>query len=280
MTLYGRRRANNAVYLALSWAATGIGLAILFLILWTLLRNGIPALRPGLFFENTPPPGSRGGLGNAIYGSVVMTALATLVGTPVGVLTGTYLAEFGSASPVASVVRFINDVLLSAPSIIIGLFVYGLLVVPLQHFSAWGGSIALAIIVVPVVVRTSEDMLRLVPASLREAAVALGAPQWKVIVLVTYRAALQGMLTGVMLAVARIAGETAPLLFTSLNNQFWSVNMNGPMANLPVVIFQFALSPYADWQELAWGGAMLVTLAILLLNILARTLASWSNRTP
>jgi phosphate transport system permease protein len=280
MTLYGRRRANNAIYLALSWAATGVGLAILFLILWTLLRNGIPALRPGLFFETTPPPGSRGGLGNAIYGSVVMTALATLVGTPVGVLTGTYLAEFGSASPIASAVRFINDVLLSAPSIIIGLFVYGLLVVPLQHFSAWAGSVALAIIVVPVVVRTTEDMLRLVPATLREAAVALGAPQWKVIVLVTYRAALQGMLTGVMLAVARIAGETAPLLFTSLNNQFWSVNMNGPMANLPVVIFQFALSPYADWQELAWGGAMLITISILLLNILARTLAGWSNRTP
>jgi len=279
MTLYGRRRANNALYLALSWMATGIGLAILFLILWTLVRNGIPALRFGLFVENTPPPGSRGGLGNAIYGSVVMTAIATLVGTPVGVLTGTYLAEFGVASRVASAVRFINDVLLSAPSIIIGLFVYGLLVVPLHHFSAWAGSVALAIIVVPVVVRTTEDMLRLVPATLREAAVALGAPQWKVIVLVTYRAALQGMLTGVMLAVARIAGETAPLLFTSLNNQFWSVNMNAPMANLPVVIFQFALSPYADWQELAWGGAMLITLTILLLNILARALASWSNHT-
>src|SRR5229473_3096101 len=209
----------------------------------------------------------------------IVLAAAKLIGTPVGVLTGTYLAEFGGASRVASAVRFINDVLLSAPSIIIGLFVYGLLVVPLHHFSAWAGSVALAIIVVPVVVRTTEDMLRLVPATLREAAVALGAPQWKVIVLVTYRAALQGMLTGVMLAVARIAGETAPLLFTSLNNQFWSVNMNAPMANLPVVIFQFALSPYADWQELAWGGAMLITLTILLLNILARALASWSNHT-
>jgi phosphate transport system permease protein len=280
MTLYGRRRANNALYLALSWAATGIGLAILFLILWTLLSNGIPALGTDLFVANTPPPGGRGGIANAIYGSVVMTAIATLVGTPVGVLTGTYLAEFGAGSRIASAVRFINDVLLSAPSIIIGLFVYGLLVVPLHHFSGWAGSVALAIIVVPVVVRTTEDMLRLVPASLREAAVALGAPQWKVIVRVTYRAALQGMLTGVMLAVARIAGETAPLLFTALNNQFWSTNMNGPMANLPVVIFQFALSPYADWQELAWGGAMLITLTILLLNIVARFLANWSNRTP
>ncbi len=213
-------------------------------------------------------------------GAVSPLMRATASSTPVGVLTGTYLAEFGSGSHVASAVRFVNDVLLSAPSIIIGLFVYGLIVVPLHHFSAWAGSAALAIIVVPVVVRTTEDMLRLVPGSLREAAVALGAPQWKVIVLVTYRAALQGMLTGVMLAVARIAGETAPLLFTALNNQFWSANMNGPMANLPVVIFQFALSPYADWQELAWGGAMLITLAILLLNILARTLASWSSRSP
>jgi phosphate transport system permease protein len=280
MRLYDRRRATNAVYLALSWAATGVGLAILFLVLWTLLRNGIPALGADLFFQQTPPPGSRGGLANAIYGSLIMTAVATLVGTPVGVLTGTYLAEFGRGSRIAPVVRFVNDILLSAPSIIIGLFVYGLMVVPLHHFSAWAGSVALAIIVVPVVVRTTEDMLRLVPASLREAAVALGAPQWKVIVLVTYRAALQGMLTGVMLAVARIAGETAPLLFTALNNQFWSTNMNAPMANLPVVIFQFALSPYADWQELAWGGAVLITFAILLLNIVARALANWSTRTP
>src|SRR5260221_13974578 len=209
MTLYGRRRANNALYLALSWTATGIGLAILFLILWTLLSNGIPALRPDLFVENTPPPGSRGGLGNAIFGSLVMTGIATLVGTPVGVLTGTYLAEFGSASRVAAAVRFVNDVLLSAPSIIIGLFVYGLLVVPLHHFSGWAGSVALAIIVVPVVVRTTEDMLRLVPASLREAAVALGAPAWKGIVLVTSRPALQGMLSGVMLRVPPLAGRPA-----------------------------------------------------------------------
>jgi phosphate transport system permease protein len=279
-SVYARRRAVNWLYLTLSWAATAVGLAILFFVLWTLVTNGVAALGSDLFTQTTPPPGSRGGIINAIYGSVVMTAVATLVGTPVGVLTGTYLAEFGRGSAVASVVRFVNDILLSAPSIIIGLFVYGLLVVPFHHFSAWAGSVALAIIVVPVVVRTTEDMLRLVPASLREAAVALGAPQWKVIVMVTYRAAIQGMLTGVMLAVARIAGETAPLLFTALNNQFWSTNMNGPMANLPVVIFQFALSPYADWQVLAWGGALLITVAILLLNILARFLASWSNQAP
>jgi phosphate transport system permease protein len=278
--LYTRRRATNGVYLALSMVATAIGLAILFLILWTLLRNGLPALGADLFTKNTPPPGSRGGIANAIYGSVVMTLVATLVGTPVGVLTGTYLAEFGAGSRVAPVVRFVNDILLSAPSIIIGLFVYELMVVPMGHFSAWAGAVALAIIVVPVVVRTTEDMLRLVPGSLREAAAALGTPQWKVIVTVIYRAAIQGMLTGVMLAVARIAGETAPLLFTALNNQFWSVDMNGPMANLPVVIFQFALSPYADWQVLAWGGAMLITITVLLLNIVARVLASWSNRSP
>jgi len=278
--LYARRRTVNGIYLALSMAATATGLAILFLILWTLLRNGIPALGSDLFTETTPPPGSRGGIANAIYGSIVMTAVATLVGTPVGVLTATYLAEFGAGSRIAPVIRFVNDILLSAPSIIIGLFVYELMVLRMGHFSAWAGSVALAIIVVPVVVRTSEDMLRLVPASLREAATALGTPQWKVIVMVIYRAAIQGMLTGVMLAVARIGGETAPLLFTALNNQFWSTNMNGPMANLPFVIFQFAMSPYADWQVLAWGGAMLITIAILLLNILARLLANWSNRSP
>jgi phosphate transport system permease protein len=278
--LYYRRRAVNGVYLTLSIAATLIGLLVLFLILWTLTANGLAALSTKLFTEMTPPPGARGGLANAIYGSVVMTAVATLVGTPIGVLTGTYLAEFGAGSRVAPVVRFVNDILLSAPSIIIGLFVYELLVVPMGKFSAWAGSAALAIIVIPVVVRTTEDMLRLVPGSLREAAIALGTPQWKVIVMVIYRAAVQGMLTGVMLAVARIAGETAPLLFTALNNQFWSVNMGAPMANLPVVIFQFALSPYADWQTLAWGGALLITVTILLLNILARFLASWSNRTP
>ncbi|HTC17872.1 MAG TPA: phosphate ABC transporter permease PstA [Stellaceae bacterium] len=275
--LYGRRRATNFIVLSLSFAATAAGLLVLFLILWSLLRNGVPALGADLFTQNTPPPGSRGGLLNAIYGSLVMTVAATLIGTPVGILCGTFLAEFSRSSRLAMAVRFINDILLSAPSIVIGLFVYVVMVVPMGHFSAWAGSVALAIIVVPVVVRTSENMLSLVPASLREAAFALGTPQWKVVTMVVYRAALQGMLTGVLLAVARIAGETAPLLFTALNNQFWSTDMNNSMANLPVVIFQFALSPYADWQQLAWGGALLITLSILSLNIVARLLASWSS---
>jgi phosphate transport system permease protein len=280
MSRYARRRLVNYIYLTLSMAATAFGLIFLVLILYALLRNGIPALSLTLFTEVTPPPGSAGGLANAIFGSIAMTLVATLVGTPVGILTGTFLAEFGKNSAIAPVVRFVNDILLSAPSIIIGLFVYGIIVVQTHHFSAWAGSIALALIVMPVVIRTTEDMLTLVPASLREAASALGTPQWRVITQVIYRAALQGLLTGVMLAVARIAGETAPLLFTALNNQFWSTDMNAPMANLPVVIFQFALSPYADWRLLAWGGAMLITMSILILNILARFLASWSNRTP
>jgi phosphate transport system permease protein len=280
MSRYGRRRIANRVYLALSFAATALGLIFLFLVLYALLRNGIPALGGPLFTEPTPPPGNAGGLANAIYGSVVMTITATLVGAPIGMLTGTFLAEYGKGSSLGAVVRFVNDILLSAPSIIIGLFVYEVVVKNMGHFSAWAGSIALALIVIPVVVRTTENMLVLVPNSLREAASALGTPQWRVIVAIIYRAALQGMLTGVMLAVARIAGETAPLLFTALNNQFWSTNMNGPMANLPVVIFQFALSPYNDWQVLAWGGAMLITLTILVLNILARMLASWSNQSP
>jgi phosphate transport system permease protein len=280
MSRYARRRVANRVWLALSMAATAIGLIFLFLVLYALLRNGIPALSGALFTQATPPPGNTGGLANAIYGSVVMTVVATLVGTPVGILTGTFLAEFGRESRLAPVVRFVNDILLSAPSIIVGLFVYQIVVVPMGHFSAWAGSAALAIIVIPVVVRTTENMLELVPSSLREAASALGTPQWRVIVQVIYRAALQGMLTGVMLAVARIAGETAPLLFTALNNQFWSTNMNAAMANLPVVIFQFALSPYNDWQTLAWGGALLITMTILILNVLARTLANWSNQTP
>ena len=279
--LYRRRRAANMVYLTLSWIATGIGLAVLFLILGELLWKGIPALNLDFFTRETPGPGSTGGgVANAIIGSLFMTTLATLVGTPVGVLTGTYLAEYGRDSRIAPAVRFVNDILLSAPSIIIGVFVYGIIVEPMHGFSAWAGAAALAIIVVPVVVRTTEDMLKLVPGSLREAAVALGAPQWKVIVLVTYRAAIQGMLTGVMLAVARIAGETAPLLFTVISNQFTSFNMNHEMANLPVVIFQFANSPYDNWIELAWGGALLITFTILILNIVARVLASWSNRTP
>jgi phosphate transport system permease protein len=274
MTIYTRRRAVNAIILTLSYAATAAGLIVLFLILGALLWNGVPALSVALFTQTTPPPGSQGGLLNAIYGSAVMTAGATLLGTPVGILTGTYLAEFGRGSWLAPVVRFVNDILLSAPSIIIGLFVYEVMVVPMGHFSAWAGVVALAIIVIPVVVRTTENVLVLVPSSLREAAAALGTPQWKVVLKVIYRAAVQGMLTGAMLAIARIAGETAPLLFTALNNQFWSPDMNGPMANLPVVIFQFAMSPYVDWQVLAWGGAALITFTILILNILARWVAS------
>jgi phosphate transport system permease protein len=276
-TLYARRRITNYAILSLSLAATLAGLAMLVLITWSLLRNGVPALSSDVFTKMTPPPGSKGGLVNAIYGSVIMTLVGTVVGAPIGILTGTYLAEFSRGSRLAPVVRFVNDILLSAPSIVIGLFVYQVLVVPMGHFSAWAGSAALAIIVVPVVVRTTENMLSLVPASLREAATALGTPQWKVVVSVIYRAALQGMLTGVMLAVARIAGETAPLLFTALGNNFWSVDMNAPMASLPVIIFQFALSPYADWQVLAWGGALLITLTILILNILARIVAGWSS---
>jgi phosphate transport system permease protein len=276
MGIYTRRRIVNAVVMGLSGAATAFGLLWLVLILWTLLRQGVAALTPALFTQMTPPPGSKGGLLNAIFGSVAMTAIATLIGTPTGILAGTFLAEYSRNNRFGEVVRFINDILLSAPSIIVGLFVYEIVVVRVGHFSAWAGALALAIIVVPVVVRTTEDMLALVPDALREAAAALGAPKWKVVVAVSYRAAIQGMITGVMLAVARIAGETAPLLFTALNNQFWSTDLSAPMANLPIVIFQFAMSPYADWQVLAWGGALLITLAVLCLNIGARVLASWS----
>ncbi len=277
MNRYNRRRATNIIMLTLSLSATGLALLVLFLILGSLLFNGVPALSLDVFTQTTPPPGSRGGLANAIYGSVLMTFVATVVGTPIGILTGTYLAEYGRGTALAPAVRFVNDILLSAPSIVIGLFVYEVVVVQMGHFSAWAGSVALAILVMPVVVRTTEDMLNLVPVGLREAAFALGTPQWKVIVMITYRAALQGMVTGVMLAIARIAGETAPLLFTALNNQFGSTNMNAPMANLPVVIFQFAMSPYADWQRLAWGGALLITFTILVLNIFARLMANWSG---
>jgi phosphate transport system permease protein len=280
MTPYARRRLVNAAVMALSIAATGFGLLWLVLVLWTLVVEGVSAITPALFAQMTPPPGNSGGLLNAIFGSVAMTLIATLIGTPTGILAGTFLAEYSRGGRFGEVVRFINDILLSAPSIIVGLFVYEIMVVPMGHFSAWAGAIALAIIVIPVVVRTTEDMLNLVPNALREAASALGAPKWKMIVTVSYRAAIQGMLTGVMLAVARIAGETAPLLFTALNNQFWSSNLNAPMANLPVVIFQFAMSPYADWQGLAWGGALLITVAVLCLNIGARLIASWSTFKP
>jgi phosphate transport system permease protein len=280
MGIYARRRLTNLLVMGLSIAATGFGLVWLILVLWTLLSEGVSALSPALFSQMTPPPGSSGGLLNAIFGSVVITLIATAIGTPTGVLAGTFLAEYSRRSRFGEVVRFINDILLSAPSIIVGLFVYVILVVPMGHFSAWAGAVALAIIVIPVVVRTTEDMLNLVPNALREAACALGAPRWRVIVTVCYRAAVQGMLTGVILAVARIAGETAPLLFTALNNQFWSTDLNAPMANLPVVIFQFAMSPYSDWQALAWGGALLITIAVLCLNIGARLLASWSTFKP
>jgi phosphate transport system permease protein len=277
MGVYARRRLTNRVLMGLAVAATGFGLLWLVLVLSTLLVEGISAITPSLFAQMTPPPGSAGGLLNAIFGSVVMTAIATLIGAPTGILAGTFLAEYSRGNGFGEVVRFINDILLSAPSIIVGLFVYELMVVRMGHFSAWAGAVALAIIVVPVVVRTTEDMLTLVPSALREAAAALGTPKWKVIVMVAYRAAVQGIVTGVMLAVARIAGETAPLLFTALNNQFWSTDLNAPMANLPVVIFQFAMSPYADWQVLAWGGALLITITVLFLNIGARFLASWST---
>lgn len=270
--IYTRRRRVNAIMLIISALTMVFGLFWLAWILITLLYEGFSALGATLFTQMTPPPGSNGGLLNAIVGSLLMAATATLIGTPVGVLAGTYLAEFGRRGWLAPATRFINDILLSAPSIVIGLFVYSIYVAQVHHFAGWGGALALSLIVIPVVVRTTDDMLKLVPDSLREAAVALGAPTWKMIVFVSYPAARAGIVTGVLLAVARISGETAPLLFTALNNQFWSLNMNQPMANLPVVIFQFAMSPYPDWHRLAWGGAILITFGVLGLNILARTL--------
>jgi len=273
MDLYTRRRLRSRVVVALSVGAAVFGLTWLVLILGTLFLEGFGGLSADVFTQMTPPPGAAGGLRNAIVGSLLMTGIAVAIGTPVGILAGTYLAEYGRATKLAMVVRFINDVLLSAPSIIIGLFVYEVMVIRMGHFSAWAGAAALAIIVIPVVLRTTEDMLALVPNGLREAATALGAPRYFVIRRVAYRAARNGVLTGILLAVARISGETAPLLFTALNNQFWSTNMNAPMANLPVVIFQFALSPYKEWQQLAWVGALIITLAILALNIGARALA-------
>lgn len=272
MNLYRRRLFINYFNLTVSVLATLFGLFWLIWLLWTLLSNGLQWIDVAVFTKSTPPPGSDGGLINAIVGSGIMTGLGVVIGAPIGVLAATYLSEFGRASRLAPVVRFVNDILLSAPSIIIGVFIFELIVVNMGHFSAWAGTVALALIVIPVVVRTTEDMLRLVPDTLREAAAALGAPQWKVIVHVVYRAARAGILTGVMLAIARISGETAPLLFTALNNQFWSTDMNQPMANLPYVIFQFAMSPYDDWHHLAWAGALLITFSILLLNILARVL--------
>ncbi len=279
LNLYTRRRILNAVGLSVSVLAMLFGLFWLCWILITLLDHGLPALTLIVFEQMTPPPGSAGGLLNAIAGSAMMTLVGTLIGTPIGILAGTYLAEFGQRGWMAPVTRFINDVLLSAPSIVIGLFVYEVYVVRVKHFSGWAGALALSILVIPIVIRTTENMLRLVPSTLREAAAALGAPQWKVINFVTLRAARAGIITGVLLAVARISGETAPLLFTSLNNQFWSSNMDQPMANLPVVIFQFAMSPYADWQNLAWAGALLITVSVLTLNIMARVLFRQSATT-
>jgi phosphate transport system permease protein len=272
--LYARRRRRNGVMVVLAYAATLLGLGWLVLILGELLLQGLGGLSLKVFTTMTPPPGQDGGLLNPIAGSLVMTTIAVLIGTPVGILAGTYMAEYGRYGRLAGVVRFINDILLSAPSIVVGLFVYEIMVAPMGHFSGLAGSVALAIIVIPVVVRTTEDMLLLVPNSLREAAAALGLPRAYIVGRIAYRAARAGIITGILLAVARISGETAPLLFTALNNQFWSTNFNAPMASLPAVIFQFALSPYADWQKLAWTGALIITVAVLALSIVARMLSA------
>lgn len=269
---YFKRRSINIVNLTASVLATGFGLFWLGWILWTTLSYGVGAVDWTLFTHDTPAPGGEGGLRNAIVGSLIMVGLATAIGTPVGIMAGTYLAEFGGKRGVAATIRFVNDILLSAPSIIIGLFIYELVVIRMRHFSGLAGALALAIILLPVVIRTTEEMLRLVPNSLREAALALGAPRWKVVTLVAYRAAVSGILTGILLAIARISGETAPLLFTALNNQFWSTDLTAPMANLPVVIFQFAMSPYEEWHALAWVGALLITVSVLVLSIVARIL--------
>jgi phosphate transport system permease protein len=264
------RKLTNILALGLSGVATAIGLFFLAAILWTLLRNGLGGMSARVFTAMTPPPGSSGGLLNAIYGSVLMTVIGILIGGPIGMLAGTYLAEYGRDTRMSTVIRFVNDVLLSAPSIIVGLFVYELLVVRMRHFSAIAGAVALAIIAIPVTVRTTEDMLNLVPQGMKDASTAMGAYPWRTITAVVYPAARSGIVTGLLLAVARISGETAPLLFTALNNQFWSSNIFAPMANLPVVIFQFALSPYPNWQQLAWSGALIITLSILVLSIAAR----------
>jgi phosphate transport system permease protein len=273
-TRYRVRRRINGVAMVLSIGATAFGLGWLVLILGALLWKGFSGLSPSVFTQMTPPPGASGGLLNPIFGSLILTVLALLIGTPIGILAGTYMAEYGRYHRLSTVVRFINDILLSAPSIVVGLFIYEIMVAPMGHFSGLAGGVALAVIVIPVVVRTTEDMLTLVPNSLREAATSIGLPRSMSITHICYRAARAGMVTGVLLAVARISGETAPLLFTSLNNQFWSTNLNGPIASLPVVIFQFALSPYKDWQSLAWTGALIITLAVLALSITARSLVA------
>jgi phosphate transport system permease protein len=269
--VFARRKRANKIGLALSMSAMGLGMIFLFWILGVLVIKGFSSIDFSLFTHSTPAPGSEGGgLANAIVGSLMIIGCCTLISTPIGVLAGVYLSEYGDRSKVAATTRFVTDIMLSAPSIVIGLFVYAFVVAQVKHFSGWAGTIALALIAIPVVVRTTENMLRLVPGSLREAAYALGAPKWKVAFMITLRAAQSGVMTGILLALARVSGETAPLLFTALNNQFFSTNMNAPMANLPVVIFQFAMSPYDNWVNLAWGGALLITFAVLGLNILAR----------
>lgn len=269
---YAKRKFINSLTLTISMLTVLFALTFLTWILWTLFSQGFSYLNLSVFTEMTPPPGSEGGLLNAIYGSILMVVFATFIGTPIGIMAGTYLAEYGKSGWLAPATRFINDILLSAPSIVIGLFIYEVAVNTVGHFSGWAGSLALSLIVIPVVVRTTENMMLLVPNTLREAAAALGSPYWKVVVNVVYRSAKTGILTGLLLAIARISGETAPLLFTALNNQFWSSDMSEPMASVAVVIFQFAMSPYEDWQHLAWAGALLITLFVLALNILARTL--------
>lgn len=270
--VYAKRRRANSLGLVLSMLAMVIGLVALFWILGVLVYKGAGAINLDLFTQTTPAPGSPGGLANAIVGSLLMVAVCTLVATPIGILAGIYLSEYGSASKFAAVTRFVTDIMLSAPSIVIGLFVYALVVAPMGNFSGWAGSVALGLIALPVVVRTTENMLRLVPAPLREAAAALGAPKWKVSTSVVLRASTSGVVTGILLAIARVSGETAPLLFTALSNQFMSTDMSTPVASLPVVIYQFALSPYDDWVSMAWGGALLITFAVLAINIVARVL--------
>jgi phosphate transport system permease protein len=276
--LYLRRQLTNRIALGLTVAATIFGLFWLAWLLFTLLKNGLQWINLAVLTEPTPPPGGQGGLANSIVGSLVLTTVGVVLGAPIGVLAGTYLAEFGRDSRLGAVVRFINDILLSAPSIIIGVFVYGAVVLRAGRFSGWAGGLALALIVVPIVVRTTENMLRLVPDSLREAAAALGARTSRVVFKIVYRASLPGIVTGILLGIARISGETAPLLFTALNNQFWSTDLSRPFPNLPVVIFQFAMSPYRDWQQLAWAGALIITVTVLLVNIIARVLSRGRTR--
>jgi len=272
--LYARRRRSDVIARGLACAATAFGLGWLVLILGILLYNGVGGLSLAVFTQDTPPPGSDGGLRNATVGSLAMTVLAVVIGTPIGVLAGTYMAEYGRHGRLSQIVRFINDILLSAPSIVVGLFVYQIMVAPMGHFSGYAGAVSLAVLVIPVVVRTTEDMLNLVPDTMREAAASIGLPRAHMIVRIAYRAASAGIVTGILLAIARVSGETAPLLFTALNNQFFSVDMNAPVPSLPVVIFQFALSPYEEWQRLAWTGALLITATVLALSIIARSLTA------